>query len=139
MLVGTYEHSMDDKSRLVLPRAFLDHFGTGGYVTKGVDRCLTLLTQQVFDEESQTRFEAAKSGTAAQRNAARVFNASAQNFTLDKARRIVIPPGLREYAGLDHSCVVIGSYDRVEVWDADAWAEISTTGDLNLAEPEAAS
>jgi transcriptional regulator MraZ len=139
MLVGTYEHSMDDKSRIVLPRVFFGYFGTGGYITKGVDRCLTLLTPQVFADESETRFEAAKRGTAAQRNAARVFNASAQEFNLDKARRIVIPPALRKYASLDHSCVVIGSYDRVEIWDAEVWREISSAGDLNLAEPEAES
>ena len=32
-----------------------------------------------------------------------------------------LPPQLRSYAGLDRECVVIGAYNRVEIWDAEAW------------------
>ncbi len=39
----------------------------------------------------------------------------------DKQGRITIPPVLREYAGLDRDCAVIGAGSRVEIWDAAAW------------------
>ena len=34
----------------------------------------------------------------------------------------MIPQGLREYAGLSRDLVVCGNDDKVEIWDAQAWA-----------------
>ena len=31
--------------------------------------------------------------------------------------------GHREYADLKKECVVVGSVDFLEIWDADAWSE----------------
>ena len=55
------------------------------------------------------------------RDYSRVFFASASDEELDKQGRITIPPSLREYAGLQRDCVVIGANTRLEIWDADAW------------------
>ena len=49
----------------------------------------------------------------------------------DKQGRVTIPPMLREYAGLDRDCVVIGAINTVEIWDTDDW-------DRYLAEQEEA-
>ena len=43
----------------------------------------------------------------------------------DKQGRITIPPALRDYAGLDRECTVIGANTRAEIWDAAAWAAYS--------------
>jgi MraZ protein len=43
----------------------------------------------------------------------------------DKQGRITIPPMLRDYASLTRDCVVIGAMNRVEIWDAAAWASYS--------------
>jgi MraZ protein len=50
-----------------------------------------------------------------------VFFASASDETPDKQGRVTIPAALREYAGLDRDCVVIGANTRLEIWDAQAW------------------
>jgi MraZ protein len=40
----------------------------------------------------------------------------------DKQGRITVTPELREYAELDRDCVVIGIYDRIEIWDPQRWS-----------------
>ena len=50
-----------------------------------------------------------------------MFFASASDEIPDKQGRITIPPALREYAGLQRDCVVIGANTRLEIWDAAAW------------------
>ena len=54
------------------------------------------------------------------RDYSRVFFASASDETPDKTGRITVPPGLREYAGLQRDCIVIGANTRLEIWDAQA-------------------
>ncbi len=56
------------------------------------------------------------------RDYSRVFFASASDEEPDKQGRITIPLSLREYAGLQRECVVIGANTRLEIWDAQAWS-----------------
>jgi MraZ protein len=44
----------------------------------------------------------------------------------DKQGRVTIPPSLRSWAGLDRECVVIGAGNRIEIWDAAAWAAFTS-------------
>ena len=50
--------------------------------------------------------------------------AMAQAVAQSDARRILIPAKLREYAGLTKEVVVVGSFDRAEIWSAERWAAI---------------
>ena len=43
MLLGEYEHTLDDKNRLTLPAKFRESFVDGGVVTRGLDGCLVRL------------------------------------------------------------------------------------------------
>jgi MraZ protein len=36
---------------------------------------------------------------------------------------VVIPAFLREHAGLNGEAVVVGVFDRVEIWDREAWRQ----------------
>ena len=55
------------------------------------------------------------------RDYSRVFFASASDEVPDKQGRVTIPQGLRDYAGLQRECVVIGANTRLEIWDNAAW------------------
>jgi MraZ protein len=44
---------------------------------------------------------------------------------------VLIPQGLREYARLDGEAVVIGLYDRLEIWDPLQWANIKAEVEEN--------
>ena len=53
----------------------------------------------------------------------RVVFANASNTTLDKSGRVLIPPRLREFAGIDGEVVVAGLNTYIELWNPDFWGE----------------
>ena len=53
----------------------------------------------------------------------RAFIAPAQECPVDRLGRILIPPSLREHAGLVEEATWAGTVDRIEVWSPARWAE----------------
>ncbi|NUP45759.1 MAG: division/cell wall cluster transcriptional repressor MraZ [Catenulispora sp.] len=129
MFLGTYTPSLDDKGRLILPARFRDELAGGLVVTKGQERCLAVWTAAGFAELTEQMRSAVRPGVPdavigrPSRDYHRVFFASAYDCAPDAQGRIVIPPPLRQYAGLTRECVVIGADTRLEIWDAAAWAD----------------
>ena len=121
MFLGTYSPRLDEKGRLFLPAKFRDELAEGLVITKGQERCLYVFAAAEFGRLTDRLREAPLTAKGA-RDYSRVFFASAHDDTPDKQGRVTVPPGLREYAGLDRDCVVIGANTRVEIWDAAAWA-----------------
>ena len=56
----------------------------------------------------------------------RALFAYAADCEPDAQGRILLPAKLREYAGLTRDVVVIGSFDRAEIWDAGRWAALES-------------
>jgi len=121
MFLGTYSPRLDEKGRVFLPAKFRDELADGLVITKGQERCLYVFSAAEFGRLTERLREAPLTAKGA-RDYSRVFFASAHDDTPDKQGRVTVPPQLREYAGLDRDCVVIGANTRVEIWDAQAWA-----------------
>ena len=121
MFLGTYSPRLDEKGRLFLPAKFRDELAAGLVITKGQERCLYVFAAAEFARLTERLREAPLTAKGA-RDYSRVFFASAHDDTPDKQGRVTVPPQLREYAGLDRDCAVIGANTRVEIWDAAAWA-----------------
>jgi MraZ protein len=121
VFLGTYSPRLDEKGRVFLPAKFRDELAGGLVITKGQERCLYVFAAAEFGRLTERLREAPLTAKGA-RDYSRVFFASAHDDTPDKQGRITVPPPLREYAGLDRDCVVIGANTRVEIWDAAAWA-----------------
>lgn len=122
MFLGTHTPRLDDKGRLILPAKFREALAPGLVITKGQERCLVVWPTAEF----QTYAEALRNAAQTSKNVrayTRVFFSSAFDDQPDKQGRITVPPTLREYAGLDRDCVVVGADTRVELWDAQVWAE----------------
>ena len=58
--------------------------------------------------------------------ALRIVFANAAECEPDAQGRILIPAALRSYADLKKEVVVIGSFDRVEIWNAERWAKLES-------------
>jgi len=121
VFLGTYSPRLDEKGRVFLPAKFRDELAEGLVITKGQERCLYVFSAAEFGRLTERLREAPLTAKGA-RDYSRVFFASAHDDTPDKQGRVTVPPPLREYAGLDRDCVVIGANTRVEIWDAQAWA-----------------
>ena len=124
MFFGTYTPKLDDKGRLFLPAKFRDQLAEGLVVTRGQERCLTVWSLEDFGRLTE-RLAQAPVTNKGTRDYVRMLFAAASQEVPDKQGRITIPPVLREYASLDKDVVVIGSMNRIEIWDPTSWASYS--------------
>ncbi len=120
MFLGTHQPRLDDKGRLFLPAKFREQLAEGLVVTKGQERCLYVFALAEFTRITEQMRQAPVTSKAA-RDYMRVFLSGASDEVPDKQGRVTIPPALRQYAGLDRECTVIGAGTRVEIWDTAAW------------------
>lgn len=136
VFVGRHDHTLDAKGRVVLPAGFRPSFESSGFLIKGDDGCLALMTQSRFAELAQGVRTRSRVGEREHRSALRSWAAAAVRVVPDKQGRIAIPEDLRRYAQLERDCVVVGSLDQVEIWNAARWAEIDALGDSVIESPD---
>lgn len=120
MFLGTYTPRMDEKGRLILPAKYREELADGLVLTRGQERCIYVFSTEEFQNVHKQMRQAPLTSRQA-RDYIRVFLSGASDETPDKQGRVTIPPGLREYAGLDREVTVIGAGDRAEIWDTAAW------------------
>jgi MraZ protein len=134
LFLGAYPYSMDERGRIPIPPRFRDAFLTGVILTQGTpDRCVRVYPQTGF-EETAASYLAAPETTRLGRMRARTFFSSAYQAELDRQGRVLVPPQLRRWAGLDGEVVVAGAGHWFEVWPQAAF---NATKDRDEAELEA--
>ena len=121
MLLGEYEHTLDDKSRLTLPAKFREEFADGGVVTRGMDGCLVVFTKEGWERFVGLRLEGLDPFSAEARQLNRFIFSGAAEAEPDKQGRIALPAPLVKHAKLAREVVVAGVRDHVEIWDRAAW------------------
>ena len=124
MFLGTHFPKLDDKGRLFLPAKFRDELGEGLVITRGQERSLFVWPEPEFVQLTEHLRQAPITNKGA-RDYLRMLFAGASNETPDKQGRVTIPSMLRDYAGLDRECVVIGAMNRVEIWNTESWNRYS--------------
>ena len=137
MFLGTYEHTLDAKGRLVMPRKFRAKLEDGCYVTPGQEGCLTVWTPDAFQKEYQ-RVTNLPSTDRDGRLYRRTFLGAGTEVTPDKQGRVPISEALRQWAQLDKDVTVLGQGEVVEVWATVVWAgekEISGEYFQNIEDP----
>ena len=122
MFMGEYQHSLDEKSRLIIPARFREDLGEKFVLTRGLDRSLFLypLDEWKAIEEKMRTLPTTQADTRA---FVRLFFSGAVECEPDKQGRISIPPHLREHAGIKRDLYIIGVSTRVEIWAREVWEE----------------
>lgn len=131
MFLGTYTPKLDDKGRLTLPARFREALAGGLMVTKGQDHSLAVYPRAEFEERARKAVADAKANPE-KRADLRVFAAAADEQHPDAQGRITLSADHRRYANLSKECVVIGSVDYLEIWDAQAWQGYQQTHEENF-------
>ena len=121
MLLGAYDHTIDDKNRLTLPAKFREAFQDGVVVTRGLDGCLYAYRRPDWDRLVESRLATMDPLRPEGRRLQRFFFSGAAESELDKQGRVMIPAQLLEHAKLGREVVVAGVNDRLEIWDRAAW------------------
>ena len=111
MLIGQYQHNIDAKNRVIVPAKFREDLGERFYVTKGLDGCLFVLSEEGW-KRLQDKIVAMPMSKA--RQLQRFFFSGAAEVEPDKQGRILIPQPLRDYASIEKDVTFIGTGDRAE-------------------------
>ena len=120
MLIGEYEHTLDDKKRVTLPKSFTKELGKKMVLTRGLDNCLFLFPMSEWEKMAQ-KLQNLSFVQADTRGFSRFILSGAVEVEADSAGRILITDHQKEFAGLQKTVVFAGVSDRVEIWDVDQW------------------
>jgi len=126
VFLGEYEHSVDAKGRLAIPAKFRPQLDAGLVVTRGFERCLQVYPMAAWRILSE-RVSALSLGQPEARQLRRLLFSTAFDTEVDKQGRILIPVGLRDYAGIVENAVVTGMNTYFEIWATDTWEETLTS------------
>ena len=118
--LGEYEATLDSKGRFLLPAALKKQVGEEGnnlfIINRGFEKCLSLYPSQswdpIFEEISKLNDFDPKV-----RAFRRYFLNGATKMELDSAGRLLVPPNLKEHAGLEKDIVLVSAMNKIEIWD----------------------
>lgn len=124
-LIGEFDCRLDAKGRLVLPAVLRKQLGkeadSGFVMNRDVhDPCLVLYPNSVW-EETARKMRRLNRFVKANAEFIRRFNAGATPVVPDPTGRMLLPYALVKGARLGADIKLIGSDDRIEVWDAKAY------------------
>ena len=128
MFLGEYQHALDDKGRVVLPRKFRDELQKGCVITKGQEHCIYVFTLERWQEEMAKVAKLPRTDRRS-RNFSRSFFAGASDLKPDRQGRIAIPENLRTFASLDKDVTVVGVADYIEIWSTSVWEDVAAEAD----------
>ncbi|MEK6682163.1 MAG: division/cell wall cluster transcriptional repressor MraZ [Nitrospirota bacterium] len=124
MFIGRYLHTIDSKGRVSVPVKFretlTERYEEKLIITSDFDQCLVAYPT----EEWRLIEEKTKSLPMMQaevKDFMRFFYSRAVECVMDRQGRILIPPSLREYAALNKEVVLIGMFNKIEIWDNKKW------------------
>ncbi len=127
-MLGEYEYKIDAKGRVPIPPKFRGKFSEGIVLARGFERCIIAYPLPVWGEIAKL-FSDTPIAPSKQRSLERFIFGNAFSLELDEQGRVLLPPKLRDYAGIKEVAVIVGANTRLEIWNKDAWeqeqAEIS--------------
>ncbi len=134
MFRGRYQHQIDVKGRLSVPSRFRDALSAGVgelLMVTNFDQCLWAYTQSEW-HELEKKVALAPQFSEEVKAFQRVFISAACECPIDRQGRILIPPSLREYAGIIRDVTIVGMTKRFEIWARERWDLIFTTAEQHL-------
>ena len=122
MFFGLYEHTIDEKNRLMVPRKMRDEAGVKLFIMKGFDGALSIYKANAF-EKLVNETEALPFNMKNSRDYIRATLASAYEIDVDRQGRIQIPTILMNKYNITKDVVIIGVGDHFEVWSKAMYDE----------------
>lgn len=120
VFMGEYNHTIDSKSRLIIPAKFRESLGDEFVISKGMDGCLFVYSNEDWKAFEEKLAELPVTNKEA-RTFTRFFLAGAASVEVDKQGRILLPANLRTFAGIDKDAVLVGVGKRIEIWSKEKW------------------
>lgn len=125
MFRGSSSHTIDPKGRIIIParyREVIKAGGTDGLMITGWDQCLYAYTHDEWSQQERKILQVSEKSEALRRFQ-RLFIGRAQDCRCDAQGRVLMPPMLKQYAGLEKEIVLVGVLYRFEIWAREAWEQ----------------
>ena len=132
LFLGEYSHTLDDKGRIIIPAKLRNDLGNGFILTRGLDGCLFIYSNKEWNNIINKYKELPDSKD--KRSFMRVFLSGAVICEYDKQGRINIPTSLISYASIKRECIIVGVFDRLEIWSKEKWTDFIIDNSNNLSE-----
>jgi MraZ protein len=134
MFRGTSYHTIDPKGRFIIPARFRDVIkanGGDGIMITRMDDCLFAYTQDQWGKLEQKILHLPQKDEA-MRRFQRVFIGGAHDCRYDAQGRVLIPPSLKQYSGLEKDIVLVGVLNRFEIWSRENYDRESGRFDKDM-------
>lgn len=124
--LGEYEATVDVKGRFLLPAGFKKQLPEGEnrfIINRGFEKCLSLYPLSswtpIYEKISRLNDFDPKV-----REFRRQFLGGATEIEMDTAGRLLLPPSLKEHAGLSKDIILVAAVDKIEIWDAAKYKQL---------------
>lgn len=123
MFMGEYHHSIDDKNRLIIPSSLRqqtkdnkDEF----VITRGLEQSLFLYPTLEWQSLGE-RLKNLSTTKSNSRAFVRLLFSGAHPVQPDTQGRITLPQGLKDFAQIEEKVVIIGAFNKIEIWSEEKW------------------
>lgn len=125
MFRGIKSINLDAKGRMAMPSLFREQLSSNcsGQLVVTIDtnhKCLLLYPLPEW-ELIERQIESLSSFDPKSERVKHLVLGHANDLEMDGSGRILLPPELRSYAGLEKHISVVGQGKKLEIWDEDAW------------------
>ena len=121
--LGEYEAMLDAKGRFLLPAGLKKQLPENAMpfvINRGFEKCLTLYPQESW-EPIYAQISKLNDFDPKVREFRRFFMNGATEVEPDTAGRLLLPPNLKDYAGLTKDIVLVSAVDKIEIWDSNTY------------------
>jgi len=123
--LGEYEATVDSKNRFLLPGGLKKQFPENEnkfVVSRGFDKCLVLNPMKTW-EALVEKLSKLSDFDPNVRKFKLILLGGATEIEMDGAGRLLLPPNLKEYAGLDKDIVLASDIDKFKIWEANKYKQ----------------
>jgi len=124
--LGEYEATIDAKGRFLLPGGLRKQMPEGTntiVISRGFEKCLLLYPLKAWEsiEEKLKKLNDFNPKVSQFRT---LFVGGASYVDLDSSGRILLPPSLKEYAGLEKDILLASDIDKIKIWDSGKYKKL---------------
>ncbi len=132
--MGEYRPTLDEKGRLAIPMKLRkaseeDALVEKLVITHGFDKCIMAFRQEDWKNFVENKLVPLSQGDPRNRMRLRFLLGGAAECELDKQGRLLIPVHLQEYAELTRDVIILGLYDRIEIWSSEVYQRYRPDGE----------
>ncbi|MBF1994287.1 division/cell wall cluster transcriptional repressor MraZ [Serratia symbiotica] len=125
MFRGATMVNLDSKGRLAIPTRYRDslHEESQGQMVCTIDLCQPCLLLYPLPEWEviEQKLSRLSSMNPAERRVQRLLLGHASECQMDSAGRLLLATTLRQHAGLTKEVMLVGQFNKFELWDEQTW------------------